>query len=234
MKGQFAAVFCAVLWGVSSPLAGQAPDDGRPGVAVFRFEDGSPKVSDIDYTPFTVGLQQLFISQLLQNSELRLVDRNHLTEALDEINLGQTDRVDSRTALEAGRIVNARYVVQGTFLMFQNTATLTAITHDVETTEQIESVDVSGDADDVLALVIELARRVGETADLPSLPEFEEVLEDRSEREIPQEAVRRYSLALLEQDLGRVDQARALLLTLTEEHPGYQEASEALASLPES
>lgn len=209
-----------------------AAQDDRPGVGVFRFENGSPTMGDSDYTPFTVGLQQLFISRLVQNSELRLIDRNRLREVLDEISLGQTDRVDPRTALEVGRVVNAKYLVQGTFVIVGEMAVLTAITTNVETTEQIAAVDVTGDAGEILGLVVELAGKVTDEADLPALPEFRESMEAEPDRAIPEEAVRRYSHALIEQDLGRVVEARALLLTLTEEHPEWQDARDALDGLP--
>ena len=84
--------------GVAQNDTKKAPDR-RPGIAVFPFTNGgSFGASKEDLSPLEVGIQQMVLTELSQNSNLRIVDRSALKQILEEQNLVGAGRVDASTA----------------------------------------------------------------------------------------------------------------------------------------
>jgi TolB-like protein len=215
----------------SAPLAAQDPvPDTRPGVAVFAFENGGSYGADrADLEPLTVGLQQMLLSELAQNSELRVVERQALRAILEEQDLGTSGRVDASTAVELGRLVQARYVVLGVFVDFFSDFRMDATLVDVETGEVVGAETVRDDRSNLYSLLVELAGKLTLRADLPPLPL--ELREARDAREIPAEAVILYSRAQTFADFGDEERAVALYRRIVTEFPEMTEAGEALRQL---
>jgi tetratricopeptide (TPR) repeat protein len=70
-------------------------------------------VGDSTYQPLSRGLAQMLTSDLALLERFRLVERMRLGALLDEMNLGQTGRVDPATAARVGHLVRAGRMVQG-------------------------------------------------------------------------------------------------------------------------
>lgn len=215
----------------SAPLAAQdVVPDTRPGVAVLQFENGGSYGADrADMEPLTVGLQQMLLSELAQNSELRVVERQALRAILEEQDLGTSGRVDASTAVELGRLVQARYVVLGVFVDFFSDFRMDATLVDVETGEVVGAETVRDDRSNLYSLLVELAGKLTLRADLPPLPL--ELREARDSREIPAEAVILYSRAQTFADFGDEERAVALYRRIVTEFPEMTEAGEALRQL---
>lgn len=223
----------ALLLLLAVPLAAQDradEQDDRPGVAILPFVDGGSFGADReDLAAMTVGLQQILITELQQNSELRIVDRSVLREVLAEQDLAEEGRVDAATAARVGQIVGARYVVTGGFMDLNGDFRLDARIVDGETTETPWSNYVRGDRDDLYALLVDMAGKITEGAELPALPS--EVREEREARPIPAEAITLYSRAQVLEDVGQSDRARELYQRIVSDFPQMTEAGEALEQL---
>ncbi|HEX7049897.1 MAG TPA: CsgG/HfaB family protein [Longimicrobiales bacterium] len=213
-----------------APAAGQDDADDRPGIAVFPFTNGGsygPDKEDLD--PLRIGIQQMLLTELAQNSALRIVDRSILREILDEQRLAQSGQVDARTAAEVGKLVGARYVVTGVFTDLFGDFRLDGRIVDVETGEVIKTEEVRDRREKIYDLLVQLASRITAGVDLPPLPA--PVREARESREIPAEAVRLYSQAQVYQDAGRTSRAIELYRMITDRFPQMTEAREALRQL---
>jgi tetratricopeptide (TPR) repeat protein len=70
-------------------------------------------VGDSTYEPLSRGLAQMLTSDLALLQRFRLVERMRLGALLDEMNLGQTGRVDPATAARVGHLIRAGRMVQG-------------------------------------------------------------------------------------------------------------------------
>jgi TolB-like protein len=227
-RGVLAALALAAFAPALFPLpsVGQEQDD-RPGVAVWVFDNGGSYGRDAeDFEALRVGLQQMLLTELAQSSSLRIVERRQLRDLMSEQDLGTTDRVDAGTAARVGHLVGARYMVLGGFTDWFGDMRLDARIVDVETSEILEGVRVRDDRQNMYDMVVDLAVKVIDAADLPPLPE--DVVEERASREIPEEAWTLYSHALVQQDFGLHDEARELLRRITQEFPELTEAEEAL------
>lgn len=220
---------------VSSPAAVRAQDDvdARPGIAVMRFDNAGSHGDEAeagDFEALEVGLQDMLISELSQNSELRLVERGQLQSLLREQELATEARVDASTAAEIGRLVGARYMILGSFVDVFEQVRMDARVVDVETGELLRARGVQDRREQIYGIVVELAQAITEGLELPELPAA--VQEERREREIPAEAVTLYSRALVFEDAGRTDRARELLQQVTEDFPQFVEARQRLEQLP--
>ena len=214
--------------GPAPTLATGSPSEqaAPPGVGVLPFTNGGSYGQDAeDFAALQVGLQQILITELSQNSEMRVVDRTQLRELMAEQEIPM-DRVDAETAVRLGKIVGARYMVMGGFVDWYGDFRLDARIVDTETTEVLQADRIQGSRAGMLTMVVDLAARITESADLPPLPE--PVRESRQSSEIPPEAVTLFSHAMVSRDLGMEDESEAMLRQLTEEFPEFVQAREAL------
>lgn len=70
-------------------------------------------VGDSTYQPLSRGLAQMLTSDLALLERFRLVERLRVGALLDEMQLGQTNRVDPASAARVGRLARAGRMVQG-------------------------------------------------------------------------------------------------------------------------
>ena len=69
---------------------------------------------DSSVQPLSRGLAELITTDLAHLRTLRLLERLQIGMLLDELKLGQTERVDPATAVRVGRLLRAERMVQGT------------------------------------------------------------------------------------------------------------------------
>lgn len=211
--------------------AQEPEEDLRPGVAVYPFRDGGWQgLSGEERSALGVGLQQVLLNELARNENLRIVERGELREILEEQDLATEERVDPNTAAEVGRIVGARFVVLPTFMDLAGTRpALVGSIVSVETSEVLRSEEIAGEAEELYAMVVDLASDVTAGVDLPLLPSSQR--DARRSRDIPSQALQLYSRAQIFQDLGRREQAIELYRQIRREFPAMTEAEEALRQL---
>lgn len=213
------------------PLAATAQQtDARPGLAVFPFTNGGaygPEKEDL--APLEVGIQQMILTELAQNPNLRVVERSELRRILEEQDLVRAGRVDPSTAAQVGRLVGARYVVTGSFIDLFGNFRLDARIIDVETSELVNAVELRSRRENLYQLLVDMAGRVVEGVSLPPL-EVAMVAQRRS-RAIPAEAVTLFSRAQVYEDGGRNEQAIELYRQIAQRFPEMTEAREALRQL---
>ena len=202
----------------------QYQDQNLPGVAIWPFSNGGSFGSDPwDYEALGIGLQQMLITELSLNSGLRLVERSRIREIIDELELGQSGYVDPETTATVGRLVQARYMIVGSFIDANGTVRLDARVDDVETGEILveTAAKVQGDREKLLDMVMELGMKIVESADLPPLPN--QVVEERQALDYPSDAIQLYSRALRREERGDRDGMMDLLQQLTSDFPQHIE-----------
>jgi TolB-like protein len=219
-----------LLW-LPTGLRAQEPDT-RPGIAVLPFAQGVSIGADRqDLEALSIGLQQIMITELAQNPDLRVVDRVVLRDLMAEQDLGATGRVDGETAARIGKLVGARYVFTGGFNDIEGQFRLDGRVVDVETSEVIRAEQVTDRRDRLYGIVVDVSNRVMDAVKLPPL-----TLSVRTERQsrasaIPREAVILYSQAQFFHDRGQTDRAKELYRRITNEFPRLTEAREALRQI---
>ncbi len=218
---------------VAVPVVSGQSQDTRPGIAVMAFEDGGSYGQDAeDFAALRVGLQQMLLTELAQNSALRIVERSQINAILQEQELASSSRVDASTAAEIGKLVGARYMVFGSFIDFYGDFRIDARIVDVETSELLKTERVRDQREKLYDLLVSLSSQLTSGVNLPALSQA--IRQQREAREIPAEAMTLYSRALVYQDRGRTERAIELYRRITDEFPQMTEAHEALRQLEQT
>ena len=102
----------------------------------------------------------------------------------------------------------------------------------VETSEIVRTEKVRKQRDELYDIVVEAATGITRGLNLPPLPQ--QAQREREAREVPHEAVRLYSRALLYADRGNTERAAELFSQAIDRFPEYTEARQALQQLRSS
>ena len=202
----------------------------RAGIGVLPFVNGGSFGQDAeDFEALTVGMQQLVMTELAINTNLRIVTRSQLDQLMAEQDLGASGRVDAETAARLGRLVGAKYMVMGGFIDLYGEMTMTTQIVDSETSEIVKAEKVTDKRENIYAMVVQLADQVTRGVDLAPLSR--QAMQQRKDREIPQEAVRLYTRAMLYEQRGNTDRAIELYTQVATQFPQYTEAQQQLEQL---
>lgn len=163
-----AAVLTMASVGFASALDAQSRDT-RPTVAVMYFTNGA-LVDNAVYAPLSKGMAEMMITELSQNSAVRVVERDRLQALIEEQNLQNSDRVDKETAVRLGKTLGARHLLMGTFVIDpQQNMRIDVRAVNTETSAIEYTKTVSGKADKLLELVVQLGGEVNKGLKLPAM-----------------------------------------------------------------
>jgi len=124
-----------------------------------------------EYEPLTKGVAAVLGEELQSNDSIRVIEREFLQQILEEQKLTETKQVDPSTAAQVGKLLGARYMIFGGFLVdMTGRMRITARAVNVETseTEHVESVEDK--AENVLAMLSTLAQKMNKGLRLPAMP----------------------------------------------------------------
>src|SRR4051812_36150674 len=104
---------------IALPAPARAQDT-RPVVVVFTFTNSSIGAGAADYAGVQTGIQDLLITDLAANNRIRLVDRERISQVLQEQKMVTDQQIDPQTAVRLGRIMGAQYAITGGFMAAGN------------------------------------------------------------------------------------------------------------------
>jgi curli biogenesis system outer membrane secretion channel CsgG len=112
-----AALACVPVCGSAQAATGGA----RPSIAVLDFSTHG--LTSDWYGSFEPGvaLSDLLTDRMVNDGRFNVLERSHLSSALDEHQLAASGEVDPETAIRAGHLVGARYLITGNILQLDQT-----------------------------------------------------------------------------------------------------------------
>ncbi len=224
-------LLAASLAAAALPLSAQSTGaDTRPTVAVLYFTNSS-LVDFASYAPLSKGMAEMMISEIAQNSAVRVVERDRLQTLLEEQNLQSSDRVDKSTAVKLGKTLGAGHMLMGSFII-DPSKTMRIDVRSVNTeTGQIEYTEsVSGKSDKLLDLVIQLGAKVNAGLKLPALKTASTTVPAaKSPNQF--KALMAMSQALEAEDKKDINSATTLYKSAVALNPDFDRAKSRLASL---
>ncbi len=141
------------IMALGAPRSARA--DARPTVAVLYF-DYEGKSDDMRL--LRKGLAQMLITDLAALPQLRVVERERLQAVLDELDLGQTRRVDPATANKVGKLLGARYLVVGSFFDLLGQLRVDARIVETETGKVVRSIGAAKKPDEFIEVEQAIAK----------------------------------------------------------------------------
>jgi len=218
------ALFLSLLASVSlARTAGAA--GGAPTAAVLYFDyEGK----DAELGLLRKGLAQMLISDLSGNDSVRVVERDRLQEVLAELKLQSTNKIDPASAVKAGKLLGARYLVLGAYFDVMKNFRADARVVDVETGQVLFSVGATAKPEDFLTLEQKLGTDIGRwfTTSLPAVPvKAAAVRRPKPPAALPSRTLLEYSKALEAVDAGDKQKAKESLAKVLKDQPDFQLAS---------
>lgn len=219
---------------VAAPAFAQQPDT-RPTVAVLPFVNSAIGASHDELAPLSKGIADLLITEMAQNTGIRVVERENLQKLLDEQNLARDGRADEATAARIGKLLGAKHIVTGSFITDnRGKMVLTLKSVDTETGVVEWTHRGEGKTAEFLDLIASVATVANTGLKLPALtPAVRQTSEARTEerKKVPFQAVMLYSRAISAQDAGRREEAIELFNQTIQRFPNFDDAKNALARL---
>lgn len=148
-----------------------AAAQAKPVVAVLYFENGSFGKDRADYDALGKGIADILITDMANNPNLRVVERERIQALLTEQNLIKEKTIDAQTAVRLGKIVGAQYMITGMFMSdSKGSLTLTSRVVNVETSAITNATRLPSKGDDVLGLINQLSQKLNTEMKLAALP----------------------------------------------------------------
>jgi TolB-like protein len=210
-----------LLLGLSSLARAEKP----PVVAVVYFDyDGK----DGELTMLKKGLASMLISDLAGLDAIRVVERERLEAVLGELKLQASPKIDKESAVKAGKLLGAKYLVLGGYFDVMKTLRIDARVVEVETGKVVASFGANGKPEDFLALEQKLANDLTEHfirgVARPEVPAPKRVRPKLPAR-LPAKTAIEYGKALAQLDAGDKAAAKESLKKVVKEAPEFQLAS---------
>lgn len=164
-------------------------------VAVLDFDNHS---GEEKYDPMGKGIAAMMISDLGAIESIQLVEREHLQDLVEELELQQSDYFDPATAGKIGRFTGAEYVVVGAISSVDPNIRIDTRVLRVESGEIVKTAAAQGKQEKFFKLQKQLSDQLLEGLEVALSPEQQEKLRAQQERnQIEQlETALKYSQAL--------------------------------------
>ena len=222
--------YAALVLAAVPAAAQQAARDTRPTLAVMYLTNGA-LVDNATYAPLSKGMAEMLITELAQNQALRVVERDRVQALIEEQNLQNSDRVDKETAVKMGKVLGAKHMLMGTFVIDprQNMRIdVRAVNTETSAIDYVETV--SGKSDRLLELVIQLGQKLNAGLKLPAL-KLASVTTPASKNPNQFKALMAMSRALEAEDRHNVTEAKTQYREALALNPDFDRVKVRLASI---
>ncbi len=241
----FPVASCKTTGSSSAPtILREIPREDRVPLMVLNFKNGTLKKLSEEYQPWEFGIPSMIMTDLETIGIFNIISREMLKEVLREQALQQTGLVDEKQAVEFGKIVAARYVLTGTFMVVDGSLRIESRLLSVEYGTQLGAAAVTGRTDSFFdlekQLVLEMTKHLGTVL----TPDEETQIASNIETRSLEASLNNYAgeIALYKaKDLkakGKKDVAEKLILEARirfekalQHDPQYERAQKNLASL---
>ena len=222
---------------LAAPLAAQAQQpDTRTTLAVLPFANSAIQPN---LAPLTKGFQALLLNDLAGNTTIRVVERDEIQRILDEQKLGTTNQVDPATVVRIGKLLNAKFMITGTYITPNSTdLTLAIRVFDTETSEVVYTDKIEGKIANMMSMIATAGANANTKLKLPQLPPAspaarEAAAKTEKAKKMPLATAMLYARAIEAQDSGKSAEARTLFSQVLDKFPDYEPAQTALKKLPQ-
>ena len=153
---------------LAAPMAAEA--QAKTVIAVLYFDNNSIGRDRADFDGIGKGIADMLITDMAQNQNVRVVERERIQALLTEQSLTKAGTIDPTTAIRLGKIIGAQYMITGGFMSDgRGTFVLTARAINVETSAITNPTRLTSKGDDVLGLIAQLSTKLNTDMQLPAL-----------------------------------------------------------------
>ena len=168
------------------------PDSEKKVISVMKFEDRS--IGTEMYRPWRMGIPDMVMESLGAIPYYKVISREYMTkQVLQEQEFQLLGATDPGSAVKLGKILNAQYIVVGSYQVFQNTLQINAKVMSVQTGEIILQSSCRGTIDEFYGLQNEIAIKITDGMKLAISPEAKEKLRQKYDTRVVKASLANYS-----------------------------------------
>lgn len=112
------------------------------------------------YDHLSQGFSDDLTYYLMKSEDIKIIDRNAVDKALNEIKSSNSGILDSTTAQNIGKVVGAKFVILGNVEVIDSEANVICRVINVDTCENVLSEKVTGNASNILQLRDQLGQKM--------------------------------------------------------------------------
>ncbi len=128
-------------------------------IAILDFSNNSLEEKE-KYASLSSGLAEILITELSQISSLQVVERKKINEIIKEMQLVQSGLVSEETGVQVGRLVGAKYLVFGSFMVIKKKVRVDTRIVEVETGLTVKATQVTKDVSKMFEIIQALTENI--------------------------------------------------------------------------
>jgi TolB-like protein len=148
------------------PVAGiKVADEARKVISVMKFDDRT--VDSADFRAWQLGIPDMIMEALGAIPYYKVISREYLVQkVLDEQQFQMAGVTDAPTAVRLGKLLNAQFIVVGSFAVMRDNLQINAKVMSVESGEIVAQASSNGRVDGFYALHSDVAIKITEAFNL--------------------------------------------------------------------
>lgn len=126
-----------------------ANNENIPTIAILYFDNTS---QEKELEPLKKGFADIIITDLSLIKEIKIVEREKLEEIIKELNLTETKFIDKENSLKIGKMLNAKYLLTGSYLNMFGQLRIDVKLINTETSEIVWTKGLEGELKNIFGL----------------------------------------------------------------------------------
>ncbi|OQX96194.1 hypothetical protein B6I21_01665 [candidate division KSB1 bacterium 4572_119] len=177
-------------------------------IAILDFSNNSLMDKD-KYSSLSGGLAEIFITELSKVSSLKIVERQKINELIQEMQLAQSGMVSEETGVQVGRLVGAKYLVFGSYMVINKKIRVDTRIVEIETGLTIKAAEVTKNVSKMFEIIQTLSEKILKDLNIKLLKGEKKIL---NEGNTSTEVIELFSKGLEYEESGDLENAKAFYM----------------------
>ena len=180
------------------------------------------------YASLSPGLAEIMITELSAVKSLKFVERQKINALIQEMQRAQSGLVAEETGLQVGKLVGAKYLIFGSYMVFNNKIRVDARIVEVETGLTIKAEEVTQKESKMFDIIKELNGKILKNLDIKLSKDEKEMLDAN---DTSTEVIELFSKGLEYEETKDIDKAKQLYLKAFKLDKNFKPARKKLKAL---
>ena len=175
-------------------------------IAILDFSNNCILEKD-KYTSLSPGLAEIMITELSAIKTLKFVERQKINELIQEMQLAQSGLVSEETGVQVGKLIGAKYLIFGAYMVFDKKIRIDVRIVEVETGITIKAEQATNKVKKMFDIVKELNGKILKDLDIKLTKNDKKIL---NANETSTEVIELFSQGLEFEDEHNMEKAKQL------------------------
>jgi TolB-like protein len=175
-------------------------------IAILDFSNNCILEKD-KYASLSPGLAEIMITELNAIKTLKFVERQKINELIQEMQLAQSGLVSEETGVQVGKLIGAKYLIFGAYMVFDKKIRIDVRIVEVETGITVKAEQATNKVKKMFDIIKELNGKILKDLDIKLTKNDKKIL---NADETSTEVIELFSQGLEFEDDGNIEKAKQL------------------------